>query len=280
MKRWLIGICLSAVALAPALAQRDFLTADEIDQVRLARDPNLRMKLYIQLAKQRLDMATSVLAKPKAGRAALVHDALEEYDQIIDAIDTVADDALQRRIDISEALASVTKSEKEMLGILGKIEDSQPPDLARFSFQLKQAIDTTRDSIELSQLDMASRAIAIDAKNAEEKKERERYTDISGAFDESTGALPDFTRLIAEMSPADLPRHTWSITYVAWPRRRKYSSQPMRPSGVVSHVLPVRQQPWMSVIGAPARGLFSASIEGKRLGVVPSSSGEGGACAA
>ncbi len=173
MKSWLLAIGLSVVAIAPALAQRDFLTADEIDQVRLARDPNLRMKLYVQLAKQRLDMATSVLAKPKAGRAALVHDALEEYDQIIDAIDTVADDALQHRIDISEALASVTKSEKEMLGILGKIESSEPPDLARFSFQLKQAIETTRDSIELSQLDMASRAIAIDAKNAEDKKERD-----------------------------------------------------------------------------------------------------------
>ena len=173
MKSWLLAICLSLAVSAPALAQRDFLTADEIDQVRLARDPNLRMKLYIQLAKQRLDMATSVLAKPKDGRAALVHDALEEYDQIIDAIDTVADDALQHRIDISEALASVTKSEKEMLGVLGKIESSQPPDLARFSFQLKQAMETTRDSIELSQLDMASRAIAIDAKNADEKKERD-----------------------------------------------------------------------------------------------------------
>jgi hypothetical protein len=173
MRSWLIGICLSAAVIAPALAQRDFLTADEIDQVRLARDPNLRMKLYIQLAKQRLDLATSVLAKPKDGRSILVHDALEEYDQIIDAIDTVADDALQHRIDISEALASVTKSEKEMLGTLGKIETSQPPDLARFSFQLKQAIETTRDSIELSQQDMASRALAIDAKNAEEKKERD-----------------------------------------------------------------------------------------------------------
>ena len=173
MKNWLLAVCWTVIALTPALAQRDFLTADEIDQVRLARDPNVRMKLYVQFAKQRLDMATSVLAKPKEGRSALVHDALEEYDEIIDAIDTVADDALQHRIDISEALAAVTKSEKEMLAVLDKIESSQPPDLSRFSFQLKQAIETTRDSIELSQQDMASRAIAIDSKNAEEKKERD-----------------------------------------------------------------------------------------------------------
>jgi hypothetical protein len=114
-----------------------------------------------------------VLAKPKAGRSILVHDALEDYDQIIDAIDIVADDALQHRIDITEGLASVTKSEKEMLATLGKIQDSQPSDMGRFEFVLKQAIETTRDSIELSQQDMASRALAIDAKNAEEKKEHD-----------------------------------------------------------------------------------------------------------
>lgn len=173
MRTWLVGIGVALAALTPAFAQRDFLTADETDQVRLARDPNLRMKLYIRFATQRLDLAKNALAKPKAGRSILVHDALEDYDQIIDAIDTVADDALQHRIDISEGLASVTKSEKEMLGVLGKIQESQPSDLARYDFVLKQAIETTRDSIELSQQDMASRAIAIDNKNEQEKKERD-----------------------------------------------------------------------------------------------------------
>ena len=55
--------------------------------------------------------------------------------------------------------------------------------------------------------------------------------------------------------------------------------------GVVAYEMltgrvPFAGESMMSVIRAPARGLFSASIEGKRLGVLPSSSGEGGACAA
>ena len=41
------------------------------------------------------------------------------------------------------------------------------------------------------------------------------------------------------------------MTYVGNPRRTKYSSQPIRPSGVVSQVLPVRQQPWISTIEVP-----------------------------
>jgi hypothetical protein len=173
MRVWLVACCLGVVGVTTCLAQRDFLTADETDQIRLAQDPNIRMKLYIHFAKQRLDLAKGALSKPKAGRSILVHDSLEEYDEIIDAIDLVADDALKRRIDISEGLAAVAKDEKEMLQALEKISDSKPTDLARYEFALKQAIETTRDSVELSQQDMASRAIAIDKKLAEGKKDRD-----------------------------------------------------------------------------------------------------------
>lgn len=171
MKRFLI--MLGLIAAPQLFAERDFLTADETDQVRLAQDPNDRVKLYIHLAKQRLNLAQHALSKEKAGRSILVHDALEDYSQIIDAIDTVSDDALKRKLDIKEGMAAVAAGEKELLDQLEKIQESQPKDLARFDFALKQALETTHDSLELSQEDMGQRAAEVQAKEQKEKKELE-----------------------------------------------------------------------------------------------------------
>jgi len=168
-----IGMIVAVLLAAGAFAQdRDFLTADEIDQVRDVQEPNLRLKLYVHFARERISEIQQFMSKEKPGRSALIHDALDQYSQIIDAIDTVADDALRRKVAIDEGMKAVAAAEGEMLAVLQKIQDSNPKDLARFDFVLKNAIDTTSDSKELSEEDLHTRATEVIA--AEKKATQER----------------------------------------------------------------------------------------------------------
>ena len=168
------AVLVAALLLGPAAAQqRDFLTADEADQVRLAQEPNARLQLYASFAKQRVALINNLLASKKAGRSMVIHDALEDYTEIIDAIDIVADDALERKADISEGLKAVSEAQKEMLAALNQIEAKDPKDVARYEFVLKQAIETTEDSLELAQQDLGTRAADVAARQAREDKERE-----------------------------------------------------------------------------------------------------------
>ena len=169
--RWLAVLLLAAAG--GAAQNRDFLSADEADQVREAQEPNLRLKLYLKFAKQRLDLVDQLLGREKAGRSAMIHDTLEDYTHLIEAIDTVADDALKRKVAIDEGIAAVAAAEKEMAARLKKIEEAHPKDLARYDFALKNAIETTQDSADLSAEDLTARSAAVQEKEKKEKAELE-----------------------------------------------------------------------------------------------------------
>ncbi len=146
-----------AVAVATFGMNRDFLTADEIDQIKEAQDPNLRLKLYADFAKLRVNLVKNLLGKDKTGRSILIHDTLEDYSKILDAIDTVADAAAASKTDIKLGLAAVATVEKQLLPVLKQIQENHPKDLERYQFALTQAIETTSDSLDLAQEDLGKR---------------------------------------------------------------------------------------------------------------------------
>src|SRR5579862_8557913 len=130
MKIWL-KLIVPAILTAgiPAFAEKDFLTSDEVEKVREAQEPNDRLKLYVLFARQRLDQLQRLLEKDKKGRSLLVRELLEDYTSIIDALDTVSDDALKRGADNSKGVIAVREAESRFQKQLQAIRDREPADL-------------------------------------------------------------------------------------------------------------------------------------------------------
>ena len=186
----------------PLLAQRDFLTPDEVERIREAQEPNLRLTLYTNYAKLRLDLLKQLFAKEKAGRSILIYNQLDQYTKIIEAIDIVADDALRRKLDLTLGITEVAKAEEKMLAELQKFSASEPKDISRYDFVLKNAIEVTQDSLEISKSDLkdrgrnvAEREVAIRKEreallSTEDKKEKAEAEKKSGETDRKTRKAP------------------------------------------------------------------------------------------
>jgi hypothetical protein len=165
-KRFLIVLLLAL----PAFAQKDFLSSSEIEQVREVQEPVARIKLYLLFARQRLDQVQSLMAKDRAGRSGEIRQLLQDYTSIVDAIDTVSDDALVRKNDVSTAPAFIADGEKKFQDQLQKIQSSAPHDLAMYDFELKEALAATSDSLDLSKEDLTTRGQNVNLKVEEDKK--------------------------------------------------------------------------------------------------------------
>lgn len=166
LKRVLIILLLAL----PAFAQKEFLTDSEIERVREVQEPVARIKLYLLFARQRLDQVQSLMAKDRPGRSGEIRQLLEDYTSIIDAIDTVSDDALVRKNDVTTAPPVIADGETKFLEQLQKIQAAAPHDLGMYDFELKEALAATTDSMDLSKEDLTTRGQQVNMKVEAEHK--------------------------------------------------------------------------------------------------------------
>lgn len=172
MKQWIILAILASGI--PAFAQRDFLTSDEVEKVREAQEPNARLKLYVLFARQRLDQLQRLLGKEKKGRSLEARELLEDYTNIIDALDTVSDDALLKGADLTPGTSAVRDAENRFVTQLQKIKDRPPADLDLYNIALTEALAATTDSLDLSHQDSGRRAMKLNERDDKIKDEAEK----------------------------------------------------------------------------------------------------------
>ena len=150
----------------------DFLTDHEIDIIRDAQEPNERITHYLHFARLRLELVSQSLQKKEAGRSKLVHRNLNHYGRIIETIDMVIDDAAVDEADLTESMTLMAESEKEFLARLEAIQENPDDDVWAYEFVLEDAIDITRDSMELAVEDLEDRGRRILEAEAEEEEKR------------------------------------------------------------------------------------------------------------
>jgi len=166
--RWL---ALAAMPMTLA-AQKDFLTTNEVEKIRDAQDPNERMEAYASFARERIELIRSLVARDKQGRAVVIHDTLDAYSKIIDAMDDVSDDALERHADVRKGVEALERVETASLVELKRLRDSHPKDLERYEFVLTDAIDTTQDSLDTAHEGLDERMRRVQERQEQEAAEK------------------------------------------------------------------------------------------------------------
>ena len=149
---------------------RDFLTDHEADLIRENQEPEHRIGQYLHFTRLRIELVRQALLREDAGRSKLIHRNLEEYGRIVEAIDFVIDDAAADQVDLSDTLKTLAEREKEFLAALERIRENPADDHWTYEFVLEDAIEITRDSMELTLEDLGDRGRRILEADAREKK--------------------------------------------------------------------------------------------------------------
>jgi septal ring factor EnvC (AmiA/AmiB activator) len=151
----ILAIVFACFLSAPIVAQqRDALTDAETDALReVAQEPLKRLKLLIKFATERLDTVDRLKDEPKTvDRGKKLHDALEDFRQIVDELDDNIDDYQQKQSDLRKPLTEVVTAESSFqLRLKAFKEWSEDPkhtfDYKLYSYALQDALESVSLSL-------------------------------------------------------------------------------------------------------------------------------------
>ena len=156
MKRQLPILAVVLLAgLRPVCAQHHAdLTPAEVDQLRdTAMEPDRRLKVYVQFARERLAKAEQVHADNKlspAEHGSQTHDRLSDFVDLYDELNDNIDTYIDRKNDIRKPLKTVIDADAEFQKRLKALQDAAMAaheDMKPYEFVLSSAIDSLNDSI-------------------------------------------------------------------------------------------------------------------------------------
>lgn len=153
-QRALIGLLFSGMLLVSACygqSKRDPLTPLEIDQLRdQAQDADLRMKLFVQFARQRLDSIEKIRSDPKVtDHATATHDALQAFLDVYDEMNDNVDAFEDQKTDFRKGLKTIIEADVEFQAKLRALQNSVSPDKDQvkiYEFLLQSALETVDES--------------------------------------------------------------------------------------------------------------------------------------
>jgi hypothetical protein len=159
--------------------KRDPLNDLEIDKIRdAAQTPDVRLKLYVEFARARLDKLQQVRSDPKiTNRDEQMHDALQDFLDIYDELDDNVDTFADRGEDIRKPLKPVIEADTEFGSKLRAFKSSlasSREEAAKYDFQVGAALDAVDGGAKDHRDLLAEQEEKFKSKKKPQHKEEER----------------------------------------------------------------------------------------------------------
>lgn len=146
------GFLVLAMLSSMFAQHREPLNDKEIDELRdAAQEPEARIKLYIEFARDRLNSLEQMRADPKiTDRAQQTHDKLQNFLDVYDELNGNIDTFVERKADLRKPLKKLIEADTEFQAKLRALKasaDASPKEEQQYQFLLSNAVDTADDGL-------------------------------------------------------------------------------------------------------------------------------------